>query len=57
MVMCLYSVSEQVYNAGPHPSVVRLDHGGVMTYTFFWFVMEAVLTIGAVKLILKKGGF
>ena len=48
--------SEQVYNVGPHPSVVRLDHGGVMTYMFFWIVIELALTIGAVQLILKKGG-
>ena len=46
-----------MYNVGPHPSVVRLDHGGVMTYMFFWIVIELALTIGAVQLILKKGGF
>jgi len=34
-----------------------LNHGGVMTYMFFWIVMEFALVVGAVQLILKKGGF
>jgi hypothetical protein len=54
-----YAVLEWDWNMGGwlHPSVVRLDHGGVMTYMFFWLVIELALTIGAVQLILKKGGF
>jgi hypothetical protein len=31
--------------------------GKIMMYLFFWIVMEFALVIGAVQLILKKGGF
>jgi hypothetical protein len=43
-------------NLGDEDSQV-CTRGKIMMYLFFWIVMEFALVVGAVQLILKKGGF